>query len=201
VQTGAPAQTVVHEAPDGTLVSTAGDPQGFPMFKDHRTNQIVYRTRCYRKDWGNHCLVTDTLATIAWTIDPSAHKRFGPYDCQKATGAFRGRTYDVWFAPELPIPSGPFKLGGLPGLILEAQSQDGLVQFLFDGLELTPDAKTPIQQPEGYPTQLDFGQFNQSRYENTLESVRNFSLQQGGVPYKVFVPQGECIEYSNVKEK
>jgi len=48
----------------------------------------------------------------------SVHKRFGQYDCRRAIGKFRGREYEVWYTTDIPIPGGPFKLGGLPGLIL-----------------------------------------------------------------------------------
>ena len=41
------------------------------------------------------------------------------YDCRLAKTDFRGRSYFVWFAPDLPISDGPWKFSGLPGLILE----------------------------------------------------------------------------------
>lgn len=51
------------------------------------------------------------------------------YDCARATTTFRGRSYTVWFTPEIPIPSGPWKLGGLPGLILKAEDETGAYKF------------------------------------------------------------------------
>ena len=46
------------------------------------------------------------------------------YECQKATTTFRGRTYEAWFTAEIPISDGPYKFGGLPGLILELRDGD-----------------------------------------------------------------------------
>ena len=39
------------------------------------------------------------------------------YPCHKATTRFRGRDYVAWYTEEIPFPYGPFKFGGLPGLI------------------------------------------------------------------------------------
>jgi GLPGLI family protein len=48
-------------------------------------------------------------------------KELSGYECIKALGSFRGRDYVAWFAPEIPILAGPYKFGGLPGLIVKIQ--------------------------------------------------------------------------------
>ena len=53
------------------------------------------------------------------------------YLCQKATTFFRGRNYEAWFTPEIPVKDGPWKLYGLPGLILKAASDDNFFVFAF----------------------------------------------------------------------
>jgi len=56
------------------------------------------------------------------------------YPCHKATGTFKGRTYEVWFTTEIPRSEGPWKLNGLPGLILKAKDTEGHYTFECTGL-------------------------------------------------------------------
>ncbi len=51
------------------------------------------------------------------------------YPCRLATTSFRGRNYRAWFAPDIPVDDGPWKLRGLPGLILKATDDKNEVSF------------------------------------------------------------------------
>ena len=56
-----------------------------------------------------------------WKITKESQKILG-YACYKATTKFRGRDYIAWFTPDIPYNFGPWKLGGLPGLILKVEN-------------------------------------------------------------------------------
>jgi GLPGLI family protein len=64
-------------------------------------------------------LIKDTYHQFSWNISDES-KTIGNYQCIKATTTYRGRDWTAWFTPEIAIPFGPWKLHGLPGLILEA---------------------------------------------------------------------------------
>lgn len=96
----------------------------------------------YRKDgkWMMNTFLYDNYAyeiekpQIRWELGNET-KSISGWRCQKATGSWKGRDYTVWFCPDLPYSFGPWKLHGLPGLILEAYDSKGEVKFLFKGYE------------------------------------------------------------------
>lgn len=165
-----------------------GDKYGFPYYKSHREQKIIYRERCIGAK--GKCLVEDTLGGIAWTLHPE-HKRFGKYDARRATGMFRGREYEVWYTLEIPIPSGPYKLGGLPGLILEAQTTDGIVRFLFSRLEIAPGIPTPIKPPPGKPSGMNYETYLNAKWEMAVNVVKS---QQAAGNEVTISPSKEIIE-------
>lgn len=71
---------------------------------------------------------TEQLNIPGWTITDSIKNCIG-YDCVKATAEFKGRKWIAWFSPEIPVSDGPWKLCGLPGLILEAYDENHDYEF------------------------------------------------------------------------
>lgn len=68
-------------------------------------------------------------------------------DCKKATTNFKGRNWIAWYAEELPFTSGPWKLAGLPGLIVQAYDENKEISFEFAGLEKVEEINPkPIQK-------------------------------------------------------
>jgi GLPGLI family protein len=75
-----------------------------------------------------------------WTLE-DGDTTLVDYPCKKAVTTFRGRTWTVWYAPDIPYHYGPWKLYGLPGLILAAHDAKGDFFFCCIGLE------THVNQP------------------------------------------------------
>ncbi len=71
---------------------------------------------------------TEPFDEINWTIAEDSTATFLGYDCILAESDYHGRHWKAWFTPEIPIPFGPWKLRGLPGLILKATT-DGDFSF------------------------------------------------------------------------
>ncbi len=100
----------------------------FTFFNDHKAALV---TRLI-----NYYVVEDSIPKIKWEIKKDT-ANFSGIKCQKATAWFGGRNWIAWFASAIPFQAGPWKLNGLPGLIIEAYDDKKDVQFLFAGFEAT----------------------------------------------------------------
>jgi GLPGLI family protein len=81
-------------------------------------------------------LVNETKKKIDWTIT-SETKKIGNFICYKAIGIFRQRTFYVYFCPDLQSSFGPWKLNGLPGVILEAQESNNLLRIFAKQVDIS----------------------------------------------------------------
>ncbi|MGN7986011.1 GLPGLI family protein [Pedobacter sp. 22226] len=86
----------------------------------------------------NNYLIEEAAPQIDWKILKDTMS-FSGIPCQKAITRFKGRNWIAWFATEIPFQSGPWKLNGLPGLIVEAYDDKKEVKFEFAGLENVKD--------------------------------------------------------------
>ncbi len=82
---------------------------------------------------------------IAWTLSDDTLTVSG-YLCQQATATHRGVEWLVWYTDEIPSSAGPWRLRGLPGLIVKAESE----AHTFCLTELRQEA-SPITAPEQRP--------------------------------------------------
>lgn len=95
----------------------------------------------------NNYLIEEKLPEMNWTITTDTATISG-LKCQKANTSFMGRTYTAWFCPDLPFQSGPWKLNGLPGLIVAAHDAKKEVVFDFLGFENIKHTKASAVKSE-----------------------------------------------------
>lgn len=87
--------------------------------KNKKEQSLRYTEIINRKTF----FVLDSLHPMKWRLQQTQKKILG-FNCNAATTVFRGRYFTAYYCPTLPVPDGPFKFGGLPGLILEVVSDD-----------------------------------------------------------------------------
>lgn len=95
----------------------------------------------------DHFSIALPYPTQDWEI-LGDRKEIGGYNCQNAKTTFKGRTYIAWFTTELPFSYGPWKLHGLPGLILDARDTKNEVIFAYAGFDKIEDGKTLVALPQ-----------------------------------------------------
>lgn len=118
------------------------------FFIDHSKNTFTEYARMPR--YMNHLnsKYTEIIPIQEWEINEETKKILG-FECQKATCHFRGRRYTAWFSMDVPINKGPWKFGGLPGLILKIYDDDELYKFECIQIE-TLKKKLPMMMYEDY---------------------------------------------------
>ena len=126
----------------------------------------------------------ESWPTIDWQIRSDTATKGGLH-CQKATTHFRGRDYSAWFCPNLPLHAGPWKLNGLPGMIVEAYDATREVQFLFAGLEKGASTNV-IQLPKDAikTTEAELARLKVTAQKNPEAFSKALTIQAGGVPGK-----------------
>ena len=101
----------------------------------HTTDEFLY------KNFPKDSLTVTTRRLVAgfkyaeeykpqsWVLIDSA-KQILNHPCKLARCAFRGREWYAWYAEDIPISDGPWKLTGLPGLILHAYDKNKNYEYI-----------------------------------------------------------------------
>ena len=119
---------------DGGLhFRTLEDPPENETYVNFDEGQIIQK-----EDFlGRTFLITGETSTLAWRLTDERSEFLG-YMAQKATAMRDSTTIEAWFTPEIPVPAGPGRYGGLPGLILVLTLNDGQTTYVANELSLAP---------------------------------------------------------------
>lgn len=123
-----------------------------PFKRPVRDAELFYfangEKRFTRENLGQIYIVEEKADKINWTIHKDTLTISG-IPCKKATTFYKGRNWIAWFAEQLPFISGPWKLTGLPGLILQAYDDRREVIFDFAGMERIEDIQKKQKTGDG----------------------------------------------------
>ena len=121
--------------------------------------------------------IEEPMEQPKWEIVADSTKKILNYDCQMARTTFKGRQWTAWFAADIPLDNGPWKLCGLPGLILRAS--DAQQQYIFDCVGM--------KQTDGTADLL----YNLKFDEYTKSTMKEFKeVQTKAVPQDFFAAKG-----------
>ena len=115
------------EHPNSSVVPPARWIQGYKPdhWIEYQYSNIVIKGNVL-EEWASmpreieedNMMYTEEFPLQSWKIEPETQIVCG-YESQKAVCHWRGRDYVAWFTSAIPVSAGPWKFGGLPGLIMK----------------------------------------------------------------------------------
>ncbi|MFO7746122.1 MAG: GLPGLI family protein [Psychroflexus sp.] len=159
------------------------------IYKNYHTNQLFFVGRI----GSDKFLYEEDIQPYTWDIKEKK-KVINNFKVQKAITKFGGREYTAWFTEEIPIPQGPYKFDGLPGLIVEIEDSEShysyqLISFkdLDKGKKIeylnTNDGYVKTTKHDFYNSKKDyysdyFKRLNQKGFSFGLSSKEKRKVQQ-----------------------
>jgi len=155
----------------------------------YASNDVIINTYM-----AHYCHYTDSIPEIKWEIKDTT-KLIEGIECTLANTTYLGRTWNAWFSPSIPIPTGPWFLKGLPGIILEAQDSKSEVLYKFVRMEtatipneiidyqkdkykfisLTDKEKNEKYSKQEYNKQLDLARKDRAAYFRYMSEKYDFN--------------------------
>lgn len=107
------------------------------FYKLNRAEKTINYIEPVVKDY--YVGITDKVSQN-WKLT-NEKKIINDIECFKATTRFRGIDWEVWYAPSIPYPYGPWKLHGLPGLIVQANDFNKRTNYSASKIEFRQNDK------------------------------------------------------------
>ncbi len=148
--------------------------------------------------------VYEKIPILKWEL-LSDQRYFKNLKCFLAKTHFRGRTYYAWYVPSIPVSFGPWKLNGLPGLIIEAYDETKQVLFYFKNLKIPFEinfdtAKNKLNNIEQISLKTFLNQENDSNEKSIIQNIK--SKMPRGIDVKVEIKKtGIELNYDDINTK
>lgn len=108
---------------------------------NHSEKKIILYEDFYKRFFK----INDAYPDLQWELLQET-KDVDGLECKKAITKYRGKTWEAWYAPSIALPYGPWKLHGLPGIIVEAN--DSEKTFNYRMVSISYDVEKIPEIPE-----------------------------------------------------
>lgn len=126
-------EQIVEAARDGKL----SNGEFMTIYKNYPAGRLTH-TEKICQDWLRY---EENMTAPEWELLDTVATVLG-YECHGAKCTFRGREWTALYTEEIPLMEGPWKLYGLPGLIMKAS--DGRGDYIFECIGIKSNADRPI---------------------------------------------------------
>ena len=153
----------------------------YSIFKEPANDLVFYHDNIGLKDHQYQ----EKAPLFAWKIMP-AKKIVAGYECQQAITTFGGRTWEAWFAREIPVSEGPYKFYGLPGLIVKVRDAHDHYVFELLSFESSPKpfdlfATSTMSASQSAPL-IKKAKFKQAKLNDDLTLMAQFASWGNKIP-------------------
>lgn len=167
------------------IIDTSGKSNLY--YRELVSNKVFCRTdaKINSKKFETYLYEDKGAGELNWKLKDE-YKNISGFDCQKASIFFRGRNYDAWFTTEIPLPFGPWKFGGLPGLILEVYDDTKEISFTAENITIPDsDAGRFIILPKGIAiAHSNFVSQRDAAIQKRINAVRSRIIPKGAISLK-----------------
>jgi GLPGLI family protein len=156
------------EHSEGVSIRMVGSGQNI-VFTD-----VANRKVTEKRDFMNRIFIVERdLPVRKWKITANNKNLLG-YNCLEALSTdTAGMVTRVWFSPEFGAQGGPAMFGDLPGMVLEADINDGRRTFLAKAVE-------PLLKEEKLEKPTDGKRVTEEEYEAIVaEKLKEMGIEEG----------------------
>lgn len=122
---------------DAAMSGKLSNGEYMTIFKNYPEGKLTH-TEKICMDW---FLYEEDMPELEWELTDSVTNVLG-HECHSAICNFRGREWTAFYTEDIPMMEGPWKLCGLPGLIMKASDKDG--HYLFECIGIKSKSNRPI---------------------------------------------------------
>ena len=122
---------------DAAMEGKLSNGEFMTIYKNYPSGKLTH-TEKICQDWFRY---DEEMPKFDWELTDSVTTVLG-YECRSAQCKFRGREWTVFYTEDIPLMDGPWKLHGLPGLIMKASDENG--HYTFECIGIRSKADRPI---------------------------------------------------------
>lgn len=176
-----------------------------PSVPPHITPFIISKKGEYLKYelMGTNFFVISSHPNQDWKLQ-TEFKEVQGIHLQQATCTWKGRQWVAWFDSEVPIPIGPYKFHGLPGIIFELHDTKSNYSFILVKSQILTDPSEieflQITSKDSIPISKEkYDKMKLSYYNDPLTFINNgevdLSKYEG-----IFLPDGTKVTQKNLRD-
>lgn len=143
------------------------------IYKNYPDGRLTH-TEKICQDWFRY---EEEMPRFDWELIDSVTNVLG-YECHAARCRFRGRVWTAFYAEDIPLPEGPWKLHGLPGLIMKASDDKG--HYTFECIGIKSKADRPITMYKVPFNNTDRKAYYDTRHRYEINPYAYYETTTGG---------------------